>query len=390
MNDLLIVAGLSVLACAVVGLAGAAFLRGTRGASLRLLVAVAAVLPVLAVAASVVVNVRLMFLSPHDTTVVLIALAVALLLALAGCWLMTRSIGAASQQLQRGVGLLVADSRPADGQPTESSEPPGTALPAELARVFDQLAEARRTLAAARARERAAEQSRRELVSFMSHDLRTPLAGLRALAEGLEDGVITDVQPALAQLRATVARMTTMVDDLFALSRVYDGPPEQPLSMVSLTELVLDVVAEAEPTAEAAGVRLSAIVPDGDPLAVLGRYDDLNRALANLVSNAIRHTGARPEVEVEAERAEDGSVRVAVLDGCGGIPDEHLNRVFDTGWRGSPDRGASDAANAGGAGLGLAIARGVVESHRGEIAVRNTDVGCCFEMALPQPVADRR
>jgi signal transduction histidine kinase len=141
-----------------------------------------------------------------------------------------------------------------------------------------------RTLTESRQRERAAEQSRQELVSFMSHDLRT-LAGLRAHAEGLEDGVITDVPGTLRHFRNTVARMTIMVEDLFALSRA----------------------------------------------------------------------------------------------GCGGIPDAFLDRVFDTGWRGSPARGSTD-----GAGLGLAIARGVMKSHKGEIAVRNTGMGCRFEVAIPQ------
>jgi signal transduction histidine kinase len=93
-----------------------------------------------------------------------------------------------------------------------------------------------------------------------------------------------------------------------------------------------------------------------------------------------RHTDPDQAVRISADRAEDGSVRVLVMDGCGGIPETYLDRVFDTGWRGSPARGSSD----GGAGLGLAIARGVVESHQGEIAVRNTETGCCFEVALPQ------
>ena len=106
------------------------------------------------------------------------------------------------------------------------------------------LAETRRTLAESRERERAAEQARRELVSFMSHDLRTPLAGLRALAEGLEDGVIVDPPRALAQMRGTVDRMSGLVDDLFALSRVQGPPQPKPTTLVSLTELITDVASE--------------------------------------------------------------------------------------------------------------------------------------------------
>jgi signal transduction histidine kinase len=337
-------------------------------------------IPVLAVAATVVINVELMFLSAHDTTVILLALGIALVLAVVGAWLVSRRFSLASRRLKDTVGLLVSDSHDAPGLPASDTHATDHNLPAELARLEEELAEARRTLAESRQRERAAEQSRQELVSFMSHDLRTPLAGLRALAEGLEDGVITDVRGTLRHFRSTVARMTIMVDDLFALSRVQGAPEPRELSLVALSELVCDVASEAEVTARGADVRLEVNVPEHDNLAVLGRHEDLSRALGNLISNAIRHTEPHQSVHVSAERAGDGSVRVAVQDWCGGIPDAYLDRVFDTGWRGSPARGSTD----GGAGLGLAIARGVVESHQGAIAVRNTETGCRFEVALPQ------
>jgi signal transduction histidine kinase len=382
MTDLLLIIGLTLGACLVVGLLGALLLRAIRRSSLRYQLAVASLIPVLAVAATVVINVELMFLSAHDTAVILLAVSVALLVAVVGGWLVSRRFTLASRHLQDSIGLLVSDSqgiRPSDVRQADNADT-DRGLPAELARVEKELTEARQTLADARQRERAAERSRQELVSFMSHDLRTPLAGLQALAEGLEDGVITDVRSTLRHIRTTVARMTVMVDDLFALSRVQGAPEPRELSLVALSELVSDVASEAEATARTAQVRLEVEVPEHDNLAVLGRHEDLGRALGNLVSNAIRHTDPDQAVRISADRAEDGSVRVLVMDGCGGIPETYLDRVFDTGWRGSPARGSAD----GGAGLGLAIARGVVESHQGEIAVRNTETGCCFEVALPQ------
>jgi signal transduction histidine kinase len=382
MTDLLLIIGLTLAACIVVGLLGAVLLRAIRRSSLRYQVAVATLIPVLAVAATVVINVELMFLSAHDTTVILLALGIALVLAVVGAWLVSRRFSRASRRLEDTVGLLISDSGAGAAPKAKASDTRAAddSLPAELARVEQELADARRTLAESRQRERAAEQSRQELVSFMSHDLRTPLAGLRALAEGLEDGVITDVPGTLRHFRSTVARMAIMVDDLFALSRVQGAPEPRELSLVALSELVCDVTSEAEATARKADVRLEVNVPEHDNLAVLGRHEDLSRALGNLVSNAIRHTEPQQTVRVSAERAEDGSVRVAVQDGCGGIPDAYLDRVFDTGWRASPARGTGE----GGAGLGLAIARGVVESHNGEIGVRNTETGCRFEVALPQ------
>lgn len=380
MTDLLLITALTLAACVAVGLLGALLLRAIRRSSLRYQLAVATLIPVLAVAATVVINVGLMFLSAHDTMVILLALGIALVLAMVGAWLVSRRFSLASRRLKDTVGLLVSDSRGTLNVSVSDTHPTDHKLPAELARLEEELAEARRTLAESRQRERAAEQSRQELVSFMSHDLRTPLAGLRALAEGLEDGVITDVPGTLRHFRSTVARMTIMVDDLFALSRVQGAPEPRELSLVALTELVCDVAAEAEATARAADVRLEVDVPEHDNLAVLGRHEDLSRAIGNLISNAIRHTDPHQAVHVSAARAADGSVRIAVQDWCGGIPDAYLDRVFDTGWRGSPARGSTD----GGAGLGLAIARGVVESHQGEIAVRNTETGCRFEVALPQ------
>jgi signal transduction histidine kinase len=382
MKDLLLITALTLAACVAVGLLGALLLRAIRRSSLHYQVAVATLIPVLAVAATVVINVELMFLSAHDTTVILLALGIALVLAMVGAWLVGRRFSLASRRLKDTVGLLVSDSRGAPAPYVWASDTHAIdhSLPAELARLEEELAETRRTLTESRQRERAAEQSRQELVSFMSHDLRTPLAGLRALAEGLEDGVITDVPGTLWHFRTTVARMTIMVDDLFALSRVQGAPEPREQSLVALAELVCDITSEAEATARRAEVRLEVNVPEHDNLAVLGRHEDLSRALGNLISNAVRHTEPHQTVHVSAERAEDGSVRVAVQDGCGGIPDAYLDRVFDTGWRASSARGSTD----GGAGLGLAIARGVVESHKGEIVVRNTDTGCRFEVALPQ------
>jgi signal transduction histidine kinase len=382
MTDLLLIIGLTLGTCLAVGLLGALLLRAIRRSSLRYQLAVASLIPVLAVAATVVINVELMFLSAHDTTVILLAVSIALVVAVVGGWLVSRRLSLASRHLQDSIGLLVSDSQgvPASDVRQHDNADTDRGLPAELAGVEKELTEARQTLADARQRERAAERSRQELVSFMSHDLRTPLAGLQALAEGLEDGVITDVPGTLRHIRSTVARMTLMVDDLFALSRVQGAPEPRELSLVALSELVSDVASEAEATARTAQVRLEVDVPEHDNLAVLGRHEDLSRAIGNLVSNAIRHTDPDQAVRVSADRAKDGSVRVLVMDGCGGIPETYLDRVFDTGWRGSPARGSTD----GGAGLGLAIARGVVESHQGEIAVRNTETGCCFEVALPR------
>jgi signal transduction histidine kinase len=173
--------------------------------------------------------------------------------------------------------------------------------------------------------------------------------------------------------------MSVLVEDLFALSRVQGTREAKPQTMVSLAELISDVASESAATAQAQAVRLEVDLPENDRLAVLGSSDDLARALSNLTTNAIRHTEPDLVVRLEGRRTSDGRIRVAVSDSCGGIPEASLARVFDAGWRGTPSRTGDD----GGAGLGLAIARGVVKSHDGEISVRNVAGGCRFEVSLP-------
>ena len=173
----------------------------------------------------------------------------------------------------------------------------------------------------------------------MSHDLRTPLAGLRALAEGLEDGVITDVPRALAHLRATVSRMSHLVDDLFELSRVQGDRPARPQTLVSLTELIIDVASESTAVARAAGVDPRGRRARRRPArgVRLGRRPGPGRDQPGGERHPAHRARARPS-GCSADRADDGHVRVEVIDGCGGIPEENLGRVFDVGWRGTPAR----------------------------------------------------
>lgn len=391
MPDLVIIIGLSVAACLLTGLVGGVVLHLVRRTSLRYQLLTAALLPVVAVALAVVANVAQMFLSAHDSGVVLIALAVALALAVLGAWLVTRRVLSGFRTLSQTITALTEAVEVPAGAPDPDPQPgvphrsdgAAPAVPAELAAALADVAEAQRTLVEARARERAAEEARRELVSFMSHDLRTPLAGLRAVVEGMEDGIVTDTPRALGHLRATVARMSLLVDDLFALSRVQGSVQLEQRRAVALAEVVDDIVLETSAIAASAGVRLAAEITPGDQLTVLGNHADLTRAVTNLITNAIRHTAPGLAVMVRADRTPTGAIRVEVIDQCGGLPEPHLARVFDTGWRGSGSRNDGD----GGAGLGLAIVRGVVRSHDGDVGVRNTGDGCSFAVELPPPTS---
>src|SRR5204862_5839832 len=247
------------------------------------------------------------------------------------------------------------------------------AISAELEKAHGQLAEAW-------GRERALEASRRELVAWVSHDLRTPLAGLRAMAEALQDGVVADpptISRYHAQIRREVDRLTVMIDDLFELSRIHAGALRLTKRMVGLEDLVAEVVASTDPVARAKGVRLTGAAVRGMPVYVDAA--EMSRALRNLVTNAIRHTPPDGEVEVLAE-VQSGMACVSVSDACGGIPPEDLPRVFDVAFRGESARTPGPQS---GGGLGLSIARGIVEAHSGQIAVRNAGPGCQFLIRMP-------
>jgi signal transduction histidine kinase len=259
----------------------------------------------------------------------------------------------------------------------------GPPLTAEIAAVREELRQTAAALAATRERERALESARRELVSWVSHDLRTPLAGLRAMAEALEDGVVDEPEQYYKQIGGAVERLNQMVEDLFDLSRIQAGEVSRDMESISLDDLVSDCISALEPLAAAQDVRLSGAV--NGAAAVVGNGRELNRALTNLVANAIRHTRAQGSVDVRVGLSAEPAphAEVVVRDECGGIPDEHLDRVFDVGFRGEAARTPNGDLQPAGAGLGLAITRGIVEAHDGTVDVANRPGGCEFRVRLP-------
>ncbi len=333
MSHLLEILAIAASCALVVGLLGYLAVRMLAHRSLAAAAAVVPVTTVLAFVAGLLATSAAMFLSSHDLGVALVVCAVSGVMSVA-------------------VGL---------------------ALGVRVRRMQEESAAQLAVLQ----REAAAEASRRDLVARVSHDLRTPLAGLRAMAEALEDGVAADPARYYHQIRVEVDRLATMVDDLFELSRIQAGALQLTLERVSVDELVSDALAAADPHARSRGVRLAGRAATGSLVSADER--ELHRALANLVLNAIRHTPADGVVELSAT-GEPGAVVLSVTDACGGIAAADLPHVFDVAWRGSPARTPGPDT---GAGLGLAIVRGIVEAHHGEVSVRNVGAGCRFEVRLP-------
>jgi signal transduction histidine kinase len=352
-----------------VGLVGMGVIRLLRRASLRLLLQVSGAVVVLAVVAGTLATAKAMFLSPHDLSVVVMVCTVAAVVAAGfGCLL--------GQQLQASSLALRLAARSLGDQDGGYRSPAGP-MTAELAALSRELGETSEKLRESRLREQALEHSRRQLVAWVSHDLRTPLAGLHAMAEALEDGIAAEPARYHRQIRAEVARLARMVDDLFELSRTQAGSLRLSPGLIAVEDLINDALASMEALARARGVRLTGMADT--PLEVRADPREMSRVLTNLLVNAIRHTPEDGSVHVMAAPEAEGAL-LAVADGCGGIPEADLACVFDTAWRGTRDRGSGPDS---GAGLGLAIVRSIVEAHQGQVSVVNTKEGCRFEVRLP-------
>jgi signal transduction histidine kinase len=278
-----------------------------------------------------------------------------------------RSLGAMARQLgEDGPGALLASL---------------SAPPSELATLASELSATSAKLAEAQQQAAALERNRRELVAWVSHDLRTPLAGIRAMVEALEDGVVTD-SATIARFHRTMRqeadRLAGLVDDLFELSRIQAGALGLAMEWVALDELVSEAIAGVSIAATAKGVSLQGVVEPPSPVVSLST-PEMTRVVRNLLDNAIRHTPAGGTVRLEAGLdPRGGAAVVSVVDRCGGIPERDLDHVFELAYRGDAAR-----TPGGGAGLGLAVARGLVEAHQGEISVRNEADGCRFTVRLP-------
>lgn len=366
-RDTWLVLGIAAGWSAAVGLAGVLLARVLRHRSVRWAAVLIVVVAVVGVVAGVVATAQAMFLSAHDLqVVVLVCVASGAVAAAFAMWL-GRHVVTSAERLRDGARRF-----------GEQGEFVGTTDgPLEFDTVAKELARSSQRLRDAAERERRLESSRRELVAWVSHDLRTPLAQIRAMAEALEDGIAEEPARYHAQMRSQVDRMVRMVDDLFELSRINSGALQLSLMTVALGDLVSEAIVGAAPVAQAKRVRIDGAVDPG--VIVNADPSALSRVMGNLVMNAVRHTPEDGLVEIRG-RADDGQIELVVTDRCGGIPEPDLDRVFDVGWRGSHARAPDSGA---GAGLGLAIVRGLVEAHLGTVAVANSADGCRFVVRLP-------
>jgi len=222
---------------------------------------------------------------------------------------------------------------------------------------------------------------RQDLIAWTSHDLRTPLTSIRAMIEALHDGVVDQpdtVQRYYRTIRADIIALNSLIDDLFELAQLDAGGLKMEMSFHSLSDIVSDTLESFELIAQKRGINLQGEVgKDLDPVWL--NAPKIGRVISNLLSNALRYTSEDSDVLVKAWRSDDG-VYVTVQDSGSGFDVKDLPRVFEQFYRGE----AARSRTTGGAGLGLAIARGVVDAHNGRIWAENMpDGGALVGFMLP-------
>lgn len=374
--DVAAIAGIA-LACAVlVGGLGLVALWLLRRRSLMLQLCVVIIAVVLSLAAGVLAVAEAMYISPHDLLVVVVVTAISAVVAVAVAVVLAGQLVRGLRSLQRLTHSV------GEGERLERTG--AVAVNADFARVADELVATSERLAEAREEVQLLDRSRRELIAWISHDLRSPLAGLRAMTEALDDGLAEDPARFHAQMRRQVDHMTDLVDSLFQLSKISSGTLVLHLEPMSLHDLVSDAVAELAPVARAKGIELVEL--SSTDHAVVGDPRELARVMTNLLANAIEHTPEGGTIRIRTEREEDAMV-LSVEDSGFGIAEDDLTRVFEPGWRGTNARTPGVGIHGtSGAGLGLAIARGIIDAHSGAISAHNVEDGCRFDVRLPLAV----
>jgi signal transduction histidine kinase len=363
------------LACAVsVGVVGLVALRGARRAPMFVQLCVIVVTTVSSLIVGMVVAAQAMYISQHDLLVLFYIAGSSALVSLGIALILGRSF------TRNSTRLLLAARAIGDGVAVETNQHRNDST--EFAALASELASTSARLTESRVKVEQLDASRREFFAWISHDLRTPLAGLRAMTEALEDQLAADPQRFHRQMLSQVDQLSSMVDDLFELSKIHSGTLTLNLEPVALYDLVSDAVAELGALALARSVTLREV--SNDEYSVVGDPRELSRVIGNLLINAIQHSPPGAEIVVATRHGKEGHVVISVEDAGGGIPETDLPKIFEPGWRATSARTpALSWSHSSGAGLGLAIVQGIVEAHSGDVSVQNIPGGCRFDVSLP-------
>ncbi|OIQ77283.1 signal transduction histidine-protein kinase BaeS [mine drainage metagenome] len=279
-------------------------------------------------------------------------------------WLLARRVASPIEQL--------ADAADAVARRENVPELPEGGFSVEFRRLNESFNRMAKDLASS-------EQSRRHLLSDLAHELRTPIATIRAYVDALEDGVAPASPETWETLRQQTSRMERLVSDLKDASAADENVLTMIFTRVDLVEIVRSTANSFQPRCELAGKNLRVLVAD-TPIWIKGDSSRLEQVLSNLLDNACRHTPSGGDIEVRT-KSENGTALVQVSDSGEGIPTDQLDIIFQRFYQLDPSRKRSD----GGSGLGLTIARAITERHGGSLEADGSGPlgGATFTIRIP-------
>ena len=292
----------------------------------------------------------------------------ALVLSALLAWLVTRSVARPLEQVAEAAGAI------AQGDLDQRAPVSGPQEAQEMAHSFNRMVE----------QVTSAQQAQRDFVANVSHELKTPLTSIQGFSQAILDGTAADpdsVDRSARIIHGEAGRMHRMVEELLGLARFDAGQVELAQDKVDLSVLLANCVERMEPQAKTAGNEL--LLSSQDGLVVTGDADWLTQVFINLIDNGIRHA-SDARVDVAAGKI-DSWIEVTVTDTGEGIPPEDLDRIFERFYQADRSR-----RHKGGVGLGLSIAREVVQRHGGEISAESTmGLGTRFTVRLPARQAEQ-
>lgn len=255
----------------------------------------------------------------------------------------------------------------------------------EIAQLSQRFNAMSRDLQTVEAQKQQLEQSRRDLVAWISHDLRTPLASMRVMMEALDDGIISDQETQTRYIKTTlneIQHLSHMITDLFDMAKLDVGHIELDLHPTPIADLISDTIGSLQAQATKKGLQLIGTVDDQIDVVYIAP-DKIQRVLKNLVDNAIKYTPPDETVHIQAKPRNDGMLQVSVHNSGVHIPAAILPNLFESFYRGEQSR-STTSDDERGTGLGLAIARGFVQAHGGQIWVEsNATLGTVFTFTIP-------
>lgn len=314
---------------------------------------------------------RLMFTDQHDLLLGTVLLIFAGAIAMALGYLLSSSF------LDRIQSLDQAAKKIADGNLFIRVPVEGRDELADLAQTFNQMASQLQETAEKR---KELESLRKELIAWIGHDLQTPLTSVSAIIEALADGMVDDPETEkryFITAKKNIAALSHLIDDMFQMAQIDAGGLELNYAYVSIADLISDTLESFTEPSKVNQVTLrGSVSPDIGEVRIDAQR--INRVLNNLIDNAIRHTSDGGYVEVCASKS-GKAVIVEVIDNGEGIPPEELPHIFDLFYRGEVSKGKYSA----GAGLGLAISKGIIEAHGGGIEAQSQPGRTRFTFNIP-------